>query len=131
MKAYVTCIPTAAFGKEGASPWCSALVPGGSVPGDGLLTNYMQELRASGWEKIVQVCLRLPPMPQLLSSSRAICMTRSHADAASARLGARDGSSQDRRAGEQCLQPSSDRLDSTAWLWEVFSRLSPNISYHT
>eukprot|EP00892_Ulva_mutabilis_P003682 jgi/Ulvmu1/1686/UM115_0015.1 len=51
-KSYVTCEPTAAFGKEGAGPWCSSsalrLNAVGSMHGDGWLTTYMQELTGPG-----------------------------------------------------------------------------------
>eukprot|EP00892_Ulva_mutabilis_P003681 jgi/Ulvmu1/1685/UM115_0014.1 len=61
MKSYVTCEPAAAFGKEGAGPWCSSLKAGGSVRGDGRLTAYMQELTGPGWDDIVQTFRMVTP----------------------------------------------------------------------
>jgi hypothetical protein len=56
MQHYITCKPTASFGKASSQEkWCSDLERGGSIPGDGTLNYFVTELTGPGWERSIQV----------------------------------------------------------------------------
>eukprot|EP00892_Ulva_mutabilis_P003683 jgi/Ulvmu1/1687/UM115_0016.1 len=60
---YITCTPTADFGREGSAPWCSALKRGGSIVGDGTINTFMMELAGAGWDRIIQTFRMVKPPP--------------------------------------------------------------------
>ena len=60
MNHYITCIPSDSFGQANATEfWCKDFERGGSLAGDGTLNTYMMELSGPGWERSIQVGIRL------------------------------------------------------------------------